>query len=59
MEEKLFDDLLTSVSQAGELRREEAKRLREIMENPPEPNDKLREAYQGYQEDDLNVDRKD
>lgn len=59
MEEELFDDLLTSVSQAGELRREEAKRLREVMDNPPEPNDKLREAYQGYQDDNLNVDRKD
>lgn len=42
-----------------ELSQEEAKRFLDIIDAPPKPNENLRAAFQSYQDDSLNVERKD
>ncbi len=42
-----------------ELSQEEAKRFLEIIDAPAKPNENLRAAFQSYQDDSLNVERKD
>ncbi|MGB0468426.1 MAG: DUF1778 domain-containing protein [Pontibacterium sp.] len=42
-----------------QLSQDEARRFLDIIDTPPKPNDRLCAALQSYQEDSLNVERKD